>query len=250
MTKNISSIPRSVVQSPVLEQRHAAPLSQVAKVEALHPLRGIPDDLKSVITSERRKRASEGAIALQTILAKIKELEHAHIDALTELPDRAMFEQTIQAVAERESQNNNPRVVFSIIDLNGVKRVNEAIGHKKGGDPYIVGVVHAINSTLRPNDQSFRIGGDEIGVIRYDAPDNLKELDKRVKASVQNYPELINQNLSPELHTGISIGSRRYTQGDTADTWIIEADALLKADKLAFNAAIPSEVLAKDSRLI
>jgi diguanylate cyclase (GGDEF)-like protein len=229
---------------------HKAPLSTVAPAEVLHPLTGLPNTIKTTITAERRKRASEGAIALQAILSKNKEIEEAHIDVLTGLPDRAIFEQDIRSVAERERGNPNPSAVFSIIDLNGVKRVNEARGHREGGDPYIVASANAIKRTLRPGDKAFRLGGDEFGVIRYDAPDNLDELNDRVRQAVINEPGLTDLSLPPRLYTGLSIGTRRFAAGDTADSWIAAADTLLMEDKASFNATIPREVLSQDSRLV
>ena len=110
--------------------------------------------------------------------------------------------------------------------------------------------MHAITKTLRPGDKAYRIGGDEIVVIRYDAPEDLSELDNRMRDAVANEPEIAALELPDELYTGISLGSRRFSAGDTADTWFAQADAILKQDKQAFNATIPREVIAQDSRIV
>ena len=241
-------IPRHL--SPATGAGHSAELSNEAPVKMLRSLSGLDSESQKFITDERRNRAKTVAEALQVILAKNKEIEEAHVDSLTGLPDRFMFENRIRQVIERESRSKVTHAALSIVDANGVKRVNEARGHKKGGDPYIAGVAKAIISTLRPEDSAYRIGGDELAVIRLNAPSDLNELNTRLKTAFHDNAEIKNLALEPELYTGISVGTERYAHGLDHDEWYVLSDIALAADKAAFNATIPSEVLAQDPRRI
>lgn len=236
--------------SQTYDDGHTTRFSLVAPVEVLHTLKDLDLDTQKFLIEERRKRSRIGAEALRVIVSKNTELERAHIDSLTGLPDRYLFEGHIRQVVERESRNKESHATLSIVDANGVKRVNEARGHKKGGDPYLIAVAKAISSTLRPEDSAFRIGGDEFAVLRTSAPNNLSELNFRLKYAFHDSDAVKALAFEPELYTGISVGTERYVQGLDHDDWYVLSDIALAEDKAAFNATIPSEVLAKDPRRI
>lgn len=248
-TNRTTTSPR--LASPNIEYGHTAEFSKTASVNLLFWDHSFSANLKKLVMAERHKCGQESVRDLHAILAKKEEIKKAEIDSVTGLPNRAVFERDLRASYERESQNNKPRLVVSIIDLNGLKRVNEKLGHIEGGDKYLKGVATAVETTLRPEDDMYRIGGDELAIIRRDAPEELDELDERVRTSVSDSPEMAEIGITLELYAGsISIGSQRLEHGQTIDELVIYADNNLHADKLAFNAGIPQEVLEQDSRRI
>ncbi len=54
--------------------------------------------------------------------------------------------------------------VFSIVDLDGLKKVNDTLGHKEG-DRLIVKAAQVLRETVRSTDILARIGGDEFAVL-------------------------------------------------------------------------------------
>jgi diguanylate cyclase (GGDEF)-like protein len=60
------------------------------------------------------------------------------------------------------------------IDLDGLKRTNDTLGHE-AGDRVIVALASSLRQAMRDTDQLFRVGGDEFVVLVSGAPAQLAE---------------------------------------------------------------------------
>ena len=86
----------------------------------------------------------------------------AHYDALTDLPNRALFtDRLLQSLAQAKRDKTRLAVIF--IDLDRFKRVNDQYGHQTG-DLFLKEVARRILTCLRESDTVGRIGGDEFVV--------------------------------------------------------------------------------------
>ena len=84
----------------------------------------------------------------------------AHLDALTELPNRSLlFARIDEQLSERR-----PMTVL-LLDLDGFKAVNDTLGHS-AGDKVLQQVAKRIATCVRPNDTVARLGGDEFAILR------------------------------------------------------------------------------------
>ena len=95
--------------------------------------------------------------------SKQKELEILYAsmhDFLTGLPNRRYFEQTIN---ELDSLSYYP-LLITMIDLDGLKLINDAYGHDVG-DQALITVAQILQKHLRLNDFVARIGGDEFVIL-------------------------------------------------------------------------------------
>ena len=83
----------------------------------------------------------------------------AYRDALTGLFNRRYF---LSGLAEAIDEKRP----FSLcsMDMDGLKYVNDTLGHA-AGDEYINGVVRLISASLRRDDLFARMGGDEFSVL-------------------------------------------------------------------------------------
>ena len=81
----------------------------------------------------------------------------AHTDALTKLGNRLRFEERKKEI--RKSNNNLPLTIL-MIDINGLKFINDEYGHEMG-DVAIATVGQVILDTFDEYGEGFRIGGDE-----------------------------------------------------------------------------------------
>ncbi|MGY1438211.1 putative bifunctional diguanylate cyclase/phosphodiesterase [Streptomyces reniochalinae] len=92
------------------------------------------------------------------------QLQHnASHDALTDLPNRALFTERVrQAIGSRRGGDCGTAVLF--IDLDGFKAVNDTVGHQ-AGDELLVQAARRLHESVRSGDTAARLGGDEFAVL-------------------------------------------------------------------------------------
>ncbi len=98
-----------------------------------------------------------------------KELEaklsrHAFYDALTNLPNRALFMDRLERVIARHSTRDESTIAVLFLDVDDFKIVNDTLGHA-AGDSLLAEVGRRLTSVLRPADTAARFGGDEFTVL-------------------------------------------------------------------------------------
>ena len=87
-------------------------------------------------------------------------------DPLTGLANRALFIDRLERARARSSRSGESfAVVF--LDLDGMKRINDLMGHE-AGDRLLVAVGGRLRSCLRPSDTAARLGGDEFALLLED----------------------------------------------------------------------------------
>jgi diguanylate cyclase (GGDEF)-like protein len=107
-----------------------------------------------------------------------EELErHAFADALTGLPNRALFEDRASHALERMA-GRGERAAVLVIDLDGFKLVNDGLGHSCG-DSLLQQAAGRMSATLRPSDTLARLGSDEFAVLL----ENVRGLDDALGAA-------------------------------------------------------------------
>ncbi|WP_342104729.1 putative bifunctional diguanylate cyclase/phosphodiesterase [Methylobacterium sp. SI9] len=89
-------------------------------------------------------------------------IARAYIDALTGLPNRTMFEQSIEELIVEAGPDD--RFALAFIDLDNFKHINDYYSHA-AGDALLRKVSDRIRGALRPSDMLARIGGDEFVLL-------------------------------------------------------------------------------------
>lgn len=87
----------------------------------------------------------------------------ASYDKLTNLPNRSLFESTLQQTL-KDSRNFNLSFAVMFIDLDGFKAVNDTLGHDAGDQLLSLAATRLLNC-VRTSDLVARLGGDEFTVI-------------------------------------------------------------------------------------
>jgi len=109
-------------------------------------------------------------------LVELHEYDALH-DTLTGLPNRRLFQASIEPLLARAKRNQS-RVFLFTIDLNGFKKINDNLGHD-AGDFLLQKIADRLRLMVRASDQVFRIGGDEFYLLLDDVclAAEVEELD-------------------------------------------------------------------------
>jgi len=157
------------------------------------------------------------------VQAKIEHL--AHYDALTNLPNRTLFQRHAEGLLlEADS------VAFAIlyIDIDEFKRINDSLGHMVG-DEFLKGVAERLRCAIGPGDFIARLGGDEFAIVQRDiiSDDDVRGLVGRIYQALRAPLDCHGHRLSSDASIGVAIAPR-----DGSDLF-----SLLKCADLAMYAA-------------
>lgn len=97
-------------------------------------------------------------------LAEQRLRHEATHDALTGLPNRAMFMFKLSQALQIRSNDPDYRVSVLFIDLDRFKIVNDSLGHLVG-DQLLIGIANRLRDCVRPTDVVARLGGDEFTML-------------------------------------------------------------------------------------
>jgi diguanylate cyclase (GGDEF)-like protein len=95
--------------------------------------------------------------------------EMASRDPLTGLLNRRAFGDRMQQELERNGDLS--RIALLVLDLDGLKRINDTEGGHAAGDAALQLCADVMASSIRATDGAYRLGGDEFAVILEGASD-------------------------------------------------------------------------------
>src|SRR5471030_2913096 len=110
--------------------------------------------------------------------------QQANLDALTQLPNRRLFQQRLEQDLAR-SRRDGSRIAILFIDLDHFKEVNDTLGHHQG-DVLLVDAARRIVACVGASDTVARLGGDEFTVILADLgePGRVDAVAQRIIAAL------------------------------------------------------------------
>ena len=154
------------------------------------------------------------------------------IDELTQIPNRAKFNQVLHREIERY-QRYNQEFSLIILDIDHFKRFNDIHGHQTGDD-ILRDLSQLIKNRIRTTDLLARWGGEEFVIILsntlIDAAHNFAE---SIRVSIEDY------NFNNNLKLTCSFGVTGITEGDYEELIFQRADsALYQAKKDGRNRVI------------
>lgn len=101
------------------------------------------------------------AVRNAKLYAEVEEL--AARDRLTGLYNRRLFEEHLDVAVARSRRTDDPLSLL-VVDLDGLKRINDLGGHAAGDDA-LRALAEALTSSTRATDVCCRLGGDEFAAI-------------------------------------------------------------------------------------
>ncbi len=129
----------------------------------------------------------------------------ARYDVLTELPNRAQFEETLNREVARARRYGNILALL-MIDIDDFKSVNDRLGHP-AGDELLKTLGKKMNEVVREEDFVARIGGDEFAVILPSIvqTEDAGRVAQKLVAAAQQIKELAGKQVYVSISLGIAI---------------------------------------------
>ena len=149
-------------------------------------------------------------------------------DALTELPNRSLLRERLQAGVAR-CRRDSRQLALLFVDLDHFKDVNDTLGHA-AGDRLIQAVARRLVESVRDGDTVARLGGDEFVLLLEGEIDDgrIVATSERVLGAVSQPYQIDGRELRVTCSLGISVFPR---DGSDADTLLQHADTAMYSAK-------------------
>ncbi|MGC2048912.1 MAG: sensor domain-containing diguanylate cyclase [Gallionella sp.] len=153
----------------------------------------------------------------------------AHFDALTNLPNRALFYDRLDQASARARRYHH-KFAIMFMDLDGFKQVNDEFGHHVG-DSLLKMVAGRLTESARDMDTVARVGGDEFIFIlnNIEHADNVSLVANKILDSLSRPFAVKGTKCSIGCSIGISIFP--YDTDDTETLVKMADDAMYLAKK-------------------
>ncbi|MEA1960739.1 MAG: PAS domain S-box protein [Bacillota bacterium] len=166
-------------------------------------------------------------------------------DALTQLHNRTYFEEELQRLND---ECYNP-VGIMVFDLDGLKLVNDTLGHD-AGDRLLIKTADILRNSFQVGHLISRVGGDEFAVL---LPNTKREKMDQICWNINLTIEAYN-HLNPQLPLSLSLGMglREGSAGSLRDVFKEADDAMyrnkLYNSKSAHSAVVQTLLKALEAR--
>ena len=177
-----------------------------------------------------RARTAELERAKADLLQANERLQYdAFHDALTGLPNRALFADRLGRSLERVKRRPDESFAVLFLDLDHFKVVNDSLGHE-AGDKLLIVVGRALGGCIREEDTFARLGGDEFTLLLEDCDlARATEVIGRLRAALAAPFELRGRELFVSASIGVVLSNPDYSRPEEmlrdADTAMYRAKA-------------------------
>jgi diguanylate cyclase (GGDEF)-like protein/PAS domain S-box-containing protein len=178
-----------------------------------------------------------------------QQLHHdAFHDALTALPNRALFMDHLKLAVARSLRRDKEMFAVLYLDLDRFKIINDSLGHTIG-DQLLVGIAERLQKNLRPGDTVARLGGDEFTILIEDITEEKEAVAvaERIQKELSVPFTLSGREVFTTVSMGIAPSSTGYERAEDilrdADTAMYRAKSLGKARYEIFDKAMHARAI-------
>src|SRR4029077_1292552 len=153
----------------------------------------------------------------------------AHYDALTDLPNRALFHGRLRQELAQTSATRQLAVLY--IDIDEFKSVNDSLGHMIG-DELLKSVAASLGRCIQDTDFVARLGGDEFAIVQTGVKDtaDVTALVGRIFEAIRTPFEGHGHQVTTRASAGIALPPQ---DGSDLDQILKNADLAMYAAKAA-----------------
>ena len=150
----------------------------------------------------------------------------AHFDALTDLPNRALFHERLKHELAHIRQGEQLAVLY--IDIDEFKSVNDTLGHLIG-DELLKSVAASLSDCITGNDFVARLGGDEFAIVQTAVKSQAEVTDLATRAfeAIRTPYACLGHQVTTDASIGIALAPQHGT----------DLHQILKSADLAMYAA-------------
>jgi diguanylate cyclase (GGDEF)-like protein/PAS domain S-box-containing protein len=129
----------------------------------------------------------------------------AHYDALTKLPNRALFADRLELALIMAGRNEKMAALL-FLDLDKFKSINDTLGHL-AGDLLLQSVAVRLKSCVRESDTVCRQGGDEFLILLSEVSSrhDVESVAQKIIATMAIPHQIEGQELVSTISVGISL---------------------------------------------
>tara|TARA_R110002167_G_scaffold132972_1_gene317422 strand:+ start:3022 stop:5640 length:2619 start_codon:yes stop_codon:yes gene_type:complete len=173
----------------------------------------------------------------------------AHHDALTQLPNRAMFADRLTYSIRHLKRYPKQRFAVLFIDLDRFKMINDTLGHH-AGDQFLIEISQRLRACVRDNDILARLGGDEFVVLldSLQSLEDVEEIASRIIDSIAQPFELDGHTLYSNASIGIAQSRMSYKDANEilrdADAAMYQAKSLGRGRYVFFDDSMREQLIA------
>ena len=179
--------------------------------------------------AERAVREREEALLRNAELLQTLSL----IDELTQLRNRrGFFELAQQALKVAQREHYAMGVFF--MDLNGLKRINDTLGHQSG-DQALRDTAEVLRATFRSSDILARIGGDEfVAMAHVHSTQDLHALSGRLREHLHEFNKTHRRPYPLNISVGMTLVD--IPTEEDLESLLARADAAMYEEKRAVSS--------------
>jgi diguanylate cyclase (GGDEF)-like protein len=153
----------------------------------------------------------------------------AHYDALTDLPNRALFHERLKQELAYSASGGQLAVLY--IHIDEFKSVNDSLGHLIG-DELLKSVAVSLGRCVADTDFVARLGGDEFAIVQTSitGPEDVTDLVTRIYHAIREPYECLGHHVTTDASIGIAQAPQH---GRDLDQILKNADLAMYAAKAA-----------------